>query len=359
MIPFQLENSPPYSLAPDEKDIFIRGTFFKMHLHQIKNCEEYRNLAAHFSLSDKSVISEYPFIPVTMFKEFDLRSTNSQTKLLMSSGTTGEVSRIYVDRKTGKRQSLSAYNILNDYIGKEPRPYLVFDSEETVRGSNMSARGAAIMSLANFASEIYFLMDSNKNGGVHLNMNRLQGVRKKIGDKPVIVYGFTSILWRAYGELAKKGIVIDSVHPGSLILHSGGWKRLTNLAVSKDEYNFSIAKYWGIKKENIIDFYGLIEQVGVLYPDCRAGFKHVPYWADILIRKADTLEEADLGETGLIHLISLLPLSSPSHSVLTQDLGRIELLDDCICGRRGKAFTFISRVESSPLRGCSDVYRSN
>lgn len=358
MIPLFLDNVSPYSLDTDENCRFFKEGLFKMHMHQVNNCKEYRNLATNFSLTDRSEVSKYPFVPVTMFKEYDLRSTDAKTKILKSSGTTGQVSRIYVDRVTATRQSLSSYNILSDFIGKEPRPYLVFDAEKTVRGSDMNARGAAIMSLANFASEIYFLMDLNSEGLILLNTERLHGAMDRIGEKAFIAYGFTYILWEVHKELQKVGFSAGPVNSGSLILHSGGWKKMVDLSVSKDEYSRMISNLWGLKEENVIDFYGLIEQGGMLYPDCAAGFKHVPYWADLIIRDADTLKEAGVDETGLIQLLSLLPLSSPSHSILTQDVGRIEFPDNCPCGRRGKAFTFVSRVESSQVRGCSDVYLS-
>ncbi len=109
--------------------------------------------------------------------------------------------------------------------------------------------------------------------------------------------------------------------------------------------------------ERVVDFYGLVEQVGVLYPDCAAGHKHVPYWADIVIRRADSLDPAGVGETGLIQLVNCLPLSAPNHSVLTEDLGELVTADGCACGRRGKAFVFKGRAPAAEVRGCSDVIR--
>jgi hypothetical protein len=143
-----------------------------------------------------------------------------------------------------------------------------------------------------------------------------------------------------------------------MFLHSGGWKRLAHLAVDKRKFNQTVAGVWGLPPANVLDFYGVVEQVGLPYPDCSAGFKHVPYWADVVIRRSDTLEPAPVGEPGLIQLLSCLPLSAPNHSVLTEDLGELVMLDGCPCGRRGKAFVFRGRAPRSELRGCSDVPRS-
>jgi hypothetical protein len=106
-----------------------------------------------------------------------------------------------------------------------------------------------------------------------------------------------------------------------------------------------------------VDFYGAVEQVGVPYPDCAAGVKHVPYWAEVVVRRSDTLEPAGPGETGLLQLINCLPLSAPNHSVLTEDLAELVSVDGCPCGRRGRAFVFKGRAPRAELRGCSDVPR--
>ena len=64
----------------------------------------------------------------------------------------------------------------------------------------------------------------------------------------------------------------------------------------------------------------------------------------------------DNGKEGIIQLISLIPLSYPGHSILTEDLGYIVGEDDCSCGRKGKFFKITSRIKKAELRGCSDTY---
>ena len=144
----------------------------------------------------------------------------------------------------------------------------------------------------------------------------------------------------------------------SVLLHSGGWKRLIDRAVDKPTFNRTIAGVWGMQPGQVIDFYGAVEQVGLLYPDCPAGYKHVPYWADVILRDRDTLAPlTEAGQTGLMQLVNCLPLAAPNHSVLTEDLGLVERFDGCACGRRGKAFVFRGRAPKSEIRGCSDVGR--
>jgi hypothetical protein len=164
------------------------------------------------------------------------------------------------------------------------------------------------------------------------------------------------MLYQAHQQLAEAGWT-GNAHAGTVLLHSGGWKKLTAMAVDKPTFNERIAGIWSLPSSRVIDFYGAVEQVGVPYPDCEAGVKHVPYWADVLTRRSDTLEPAAPGEPGLLQLINCLPLSAPNHSVLTEDLGELAYLDGCPCGRRGRAFVFRGRAPRAELRGCSDVPR--
>ena len=55
-------------------------------------------------------------------------------------------------------------------------------------------------------------------------------------------------------------------------------------------------------------------------------------------------------------MLSALPESYPGHSILTEDLARVEAVDSCPCGRHGKAVSVLGRVPKAELRGCSDTH---
>ncbi len=352
----------PYALGPDEKSAFLSERLGELLAHHRAGCAEYAVLARDWERhADDGPLSaeNYPVIPVTAFKEYSLRSVTTDVMTLESSATTSaNASKIHVDRATKKRQTASANRVMSDFIGEERRPYLVFDMEQTVRGTaSLSARGAAILSLAHHASEFHFVV-REEEGRLQVDDEALLAAIDAIDGRPFVAYGFTYILYQAHEDLAARGVKIPAAHPESVMMHSGGWKRLADIAVDKAQFNKTVAGVWGLDPARVIDFYGTIEQVGVPYPDCSAGRKHVPYWADVVIRRPDTFAPAEIGETGLIQLVNCLPLSAPNHSVLTEDLGRLELVDGCPCGRRGKAFVFQGRAPKAEFRGCSDVTRT-
>ena len=126
--------------------------------------------------------------------------------------------------------------------------------------------------------------------------------------------------------------------------------------MEKSVFSETVAQIFNTNAANVIDFYGMVEQVGVVFIDCQYGHKHVPNFADIIIRDIQTLEQVKIGGTGLIEVMSILGSSYPSQAILTEDIGEFIGVDDCPCGRCGKYFRFKSRVDKAEIRGCGDTF---
>jgi phenylacetate-coenzyme A ligase PaaK-like adenylate-forming protein len=141
-----------------------------------------------------------------------------------------------------------------------------------------------------------------------------------------------------------------------VLLHSGGWKKLQAQAVSKEEFSRRTAAVLGCEPQQILDFYGMVEQAGTVFVDCEAGSKHAPAFADVIIRRPYTLMPAEVGETGIIEVASVLPTSYPGQALITDDQGTLVGVDDCPCGRKGSYFRFTQRIERVELRGCGDTF---
>jgi hypothetical protein len=90
--------------------------------------------------------------------------------------------------------------------------------------------------------------------------------------------------------------------------------------------------------------------------ECEKGYLHTSEYSDIIIRNSSNFSVSRHGEEGIIQLLSLLPISYPGQSILTEDLGIIFGEDDCKCGRKGKYFKINGRLKNAELRGCSDTY---
>ena len=102
--------------------------------------------------------------------------------------------------------------------------------------------------------------------------------------------------------------------PKARILHSGGWKRLQDQAVEKTAFNQQLARVFGCAPDRIIDFYGMVETVGVIYPDCSEGNKHGPVFGDVIVRNPLTLEPVTAGEMALFRSAVFYPQASQATS---------------------------------------------
>ena len=169
----------------------------------------------------------------------------------------------------------------------------------------------------------------------------------------LLVYGFTWILWKAWAE-QEKPREIEELLSGKRIhfVHSGGWKKLELEQVDARTFDGSLLEKLDAGSR-VVDFYGLVEQVGIIYPLCEAGFRHAPAWADVIVRDPWT-HDALVNEPGQLQLMNTLARGAPYHSVLTEDLGRI-VPGPCDCGRRGTRFELLGRVPRAEVRGCANV----
>lgn len=351
----------PYKLDADQHGSTLLALLKDELAYACERSLPFRNYVERWPIDylNSSRIADLPFLPVGVFKidpPLSLVERSEITRTLASSATTGQVpSRVVLDAATAKRMTKGVTTIIRDFIGPARRPYLVVDTPGTLAGNGeLGARGAAIQGLRSFATEVVCCLSSDANGNLRLEVDKLLDCAAKWTDTEVLVYGFTYVIWNHLVKpLESKGVTLHL--PNVRILHSGGWKRLQEQAVTKDAFVRGVAAAFGCSNDRVIDFYGMVENVGVVYPDCEQGNKHVPAFADVIVRNQLTLEPVAPGEQGLVQVCSVLPTSFPGFLVLTEDIGEVISHDGCACGRRGSAFRFVSRAPKAEVRGCGNI----
>ena len=204
-----------------------------------------------------------------------------------SSSTTGQQpSRIVIDKTTAFRQARALVSILKEHIGDQRRPLLVLDAAESVAaGDSLTARGAAIRGIGNFASETVFAMDRSPSGDLQPDWDRIEASSPSITAQPVLLFGFTFIVWTRFvaGGRAPRHCVSTRRRPSCCTPAAG--RNWPAQAVSKEEFSRRTAAVLGCDPRRILDFYGMVEQVGTVFVDCAAGNKHAPAFADVIIRR--------------------------------------------------------------------------
>lgn len=321
----------------------------------------FQNYVEHWPVSFREAreIADLPYLPVGVFKAdppLSLVAPDEIKRTLISSATTGQVpSRVVLDAATARRMSKGALTIVRDFIGPARRPYLVIDTPENLAAQGqIGARAAAIQALRSFATEIVCCLRSSVAGSPEIELDKLLSCAAKWKDQEVLVYGFTYVIWTQLVQpLQRLGITLDL--PNVRLLHSGGWKRLEQQSVTRDVFNRGVAAVFGSSPNRVIDYYGMVENVGVIYPDCECGNKHVPAFADVVVRDPLTFDPLGPGGKGLIQVCSVLPTSFPGFLLLTEDTAEVISEDGCPCGRKGPSFRFAGRVPKSEVRGCGNL----
>ena len=352
----EIESIAPYSIAQEEKSVLLLKRLMTLTEHHRASCPEYGRMLDSICFDDVDNYLDIPFLPVRLFKELQLKSVpqDEVVKTMTSSGTTGQaVSRIYLDRTTASNQQKAMVKIVSDFTGKSRMPMIIIDCPSVVKDRAMfSARGAGILGFSIFGTKKIYALDDD----MKLDVEGLRNFLEAHSGERILLFGFTFMIWQHfYKELVRlKSEGIDFDLSDGILIHGGGWKKLISEAVSHDEFHKRLEDICGLK--NIHDYYGMVEQTGCIYMECECGHLHASVFSDVITRRAIDFSPCNVGENGIIQVVSVIPESYPGHSLLTEDEGVILGIDDCPCGRKGKYFKRNGRLKNAEIRGCSDTY---
>jgi len=342
-----------YSLRQADKEERLTERLRDLTLLHRRRCDPYGRILAALEQEpgEISSLAEVPMIPVGLFKSHALRSIPEDEvfKVVTSSGTTrASVSRVYLDAAAAQLQTRTLAGIMTHWLGPSRLPMIVVDAHSTLRDRRMfSARGAGIIGMATFGRDHFYALDDD----MRLDREGLLTWLSKYAGSPVLIFGFTFMVWEHLLKAVAPGEVDLS---NAVLIHSGGWKKLADRAVDSHEYKAELKRVTGLSR--VHNFYGMAEQIGTVFVECESGFLHAPNAADIVVRDPATWAVVEDGEIGVAQVLSALPESYPGHSILTEDLVRVEVVDSCACGRLGKAVSVLGRVPKAELRGCSDTH---
>lgn len=348
----------PYAIGQEEKNRLLTDRLFELTRLHMHRCPAYGRILRAIGCDPAGFrdIEDIPFLPVRLFKEMELKSVSDDdiVKTMTSSGTSGQdVSRIFLDRRTASNQQKTLVKIVSDFTGTGRMPMIIIDCPSVVKNRNMfSARGAGILGFSIFAArKVYALGDD-----MALDVDALQEFLEMYKKKKILLFGFTYMVWQYfYKELLRlKGCGTSFDLSNAVLIHGGGWKKLSDQAVSREVFCDSLKNVCGL--DSIHDYYGMAEQTGCIYMQCEYGHLHASVFSDVIIRRPMDFSVAEQGEKGIIQVVSAIPESYPGHSLLTEDEGVVIGEDDCPCGRKGRYINIYGRMKNAEIRGCSDTY---
>jgi len=347
----------PYALAQEEKRARLAPALEALTRHHHAECPAYRDVVDRvfggLESVDFSRLESLPFLPVSMFKSRDLRSVPDDRvlKVLTSSGTTGQrVSRIALDAETSQVQSATLVKVAQHHLGRQRLPMVIVDHPGVTRerGSH-SARAAGILGMSQFGHRPFHALRDDMS----LDVDGLARYLEAAQGKRVLFFGFTFMVWEHFVRVIEREQVALPRVDGVLV-HSGGWKKLEALAVDRAVFRERVRAATGVA--SVLDFYGMVEQVGSVYFENELHHLHAPVVSEVIVRDPVTLEPVPDGTPGVIQVVSSLPTSYPGHSLLTEDLGVIVGADLPGTALKGRCFDVLGRLPRAELRGCSDTF---
>ena len=347
------KNLEPFTLDVVKKNTFFLNKIKELTKHHYTNSKEYKKILNFTNKKNNfKSLEDIPFLPVHLFKEYELMSISKNRifKTLNSSGTSGQKkSKIYLDSTNAHNQQLVLSKILKTIVGSKRLPMLIIDKNpKNISKSELSAKLAAINGFSIFGREHLYLLDE-KGEIDYLNLNIFLG---KYSSSNFLIFGFTSIVFETLFTKINQAKLKNNFKNGILI-HGGGWKKMENIKVSN--FIFKKKLFDKINLKNIYNYYGLVEQIGSIFVECKyCNCLTTSLFSEIIIRDK-YLNVAKNGQKGFIQVLSLLPTSYPGHSILTEDIGEIIKKDSCVCSKYSTRFIVHGRLPQSEIRGCSDI----
>ena len=349
----KLLNGNSFSLNEKEKYLLFKKDLNQLTFYHYKNSSHYKKILDFLGFKPNKTheIDKLPFIPVRIFKEFDLMSIKKDKiiKTLNSSGTSSNKrSKIYLDKQNAYNQVKVLQNITNNILGKDRLPMLIIDKKiHTTNRNNFNARIAAINGFSIFGKNHTYLINEKDE----IDYDILNNFLEKYSTEIFFVFGFTSLVYENLIKKLSKKLIFNNFNK-AILIHGGGWKKLENIKVSNKIFKTRLNDKFNLHK--IYNYYGLVEQTGSIFFECKCGYFVASDFSEVLVRDSN-FNRVKNNKKGFLQLLSLLPTSYPGHNIITEDIGEIIDKKKCKCKLSGTRFLVHGRYPKAELRGCSDT----
>lgn len=320
--------------------------YFKDKVFNICNQQEFEDTAIelyHFQYQHNAVYREYidllgrntevkhtsdiPFMPISFFKDFEVRSTKqSVSHTFTSSGTTGSspskhlVADIGIYEQSFIKAFTGAYGEVEDFCVLALLPSYLERS-----GSSLIYMAEKLIALSNHTQSGFYLNEFEK---LYHTLKDLEQAGQK-----------TLLLGVSFGLLDfAEAYPIDLNH--TIVMETGGMKGRRKEMI-RTELHAELQQAFGLI--DIHSEYGMTELLSQAYSKKNQAFD-CPPWMKILIR--DTTDPLSLlpdGHSGGINIIDLANIESCAF-IATQDLGK---------KTANGQFEVLGRFDNSDIRGCN------
>jgi len=262
---------PPYSLKQADKEPLLLEGLNELTRYHYEKSPEYKRIidAAWGGLKTYGSVAEVPYLPVSLFKEMELKSTALPAMVMHSSGTTGQrTSRIIIDNETARRQSEALIASFRPILGARRVPFLAIDTKDVIKPTDLTARGGGGVG----HDEVW------RQDGLSPSIRSWTWTRSLSRPSPARMaasrFSFSASPF-SFGTSSYRSFADGEIDlSNAILIHSGGWKKLEAQKVSNAEFRAALKRRFNLT--NIYNFYGFVEQIGSVFIEGPDGLLYPP-----------------------------------------------------------------------------------
>ncbi len=349
-----LLESDPFDFSSAAKQLFL-ASMKENALHHYEKHEFTKKLWDKLKfhpdeLNSEDDLAKIPGTMVHLYKEHEFCSVKKEelALILTSSGTGGQKSQQFLDKKSLENVKRLAYTIHKSLgmASEKDYNYLCFTYDPKVANDLGTAFTDELLTNFTGKKEVYYAIQWNGKD-FELNENGVIETLKRFEKSgiPTRILGFPALLF----EMIEKQDLRMNLGADSWLQTGGGWKGKADKEIPKMEFRKMIKERLGIPEDNQRDLFGMVEH-GIPYVDCKKGNLHIPNYARVYVRSPHNQSLLPKGERGLLHFLCTYNTSYPAPSLLTTDYGR---LGSCDCGIKGDTLILEGRAGVTKHKGCA------
>lgn len=291
---------------------------------QAERCAPYRQYIELMGIDHRAInsIDEIPFLPIELFKTFDIYCGEQPPQKIFTSSNTGS--------------TVASRHLMSDVKIYEKAFFAAFEQfYGDVRG--WSIYGLLPNYLQREGSSLVYMVDRmierSGTGGFYLDEYEKMLADMAADPKPKILLGVSYALWDLAEQYAPK--LKDTI-----VMETGGMKGKRE-ELPKSEFHKILTEAFGVEK--IHSEYGMAELTSQAY-SAGDGIFRTPKWMRVMIRDVNNpLKIYPAPARGAVNIIDLMNITSCAF-IATQDVGRT-FADG--------TFAIDGRLSGADIRGCN------
>jgi len=173
--------------------------------------------------------------------------------------------------------------------------------------------------------------------------------------KEMAFVGAPFLLYSTVQKLKEQGRSFDLQDRGA-VLTGGGWKVHEHKRIPETEFRKDVEDVLGIRPENCLDLYGMVEGNAWMTQCPEGHYLHIPHSYVHAMVLDDEFRPLGYGKVGRLAFLDGSMYSYPGF-IITND--RVSMLERCpVCGRPGPVLKpGVTRVPGKESRGCAEEVR--